>query len=161
MRIGKVAERAGVSVRALRYYEEQGLVVVARGPGDQRQYSESDVERVKFIQLLYSAGLPSKAILHILPFMDTLVATPEMTQRLTDERDRIRARIHDLTRALDRLDELIGLAAQYTASSPAQCTSQADATPDRPTRSSRVVPIETPVSGTAGGAAVGPIRPGP
>ncbi|MFR9793976.1 MerR family transcriptional regulator [Streptomyces sp. MB22_4] len=128
MRIGKVAARAGVSVRALRYYEEQGLVVPARGSGDQRRYSESDVERVRFIQLLYSAGLPSKAILHILPFMDTLVATPEMTRRLTDERDRIQARIHDLTRARERLDELIRLAADYTASSPAQCAPQADAT---------------------------------
>ena len=38
MRIGKVAERAGVSVRALRYYEEQGLVVPARGAGEQRDY---------------------------------------------------------------------------------------------------------------------------
>jgi DNA-binding transcriptional MerR regulator len=121
MRIGKVAERAGVSVRALRYYEEQGLVVAARGAGDQRDYSDSDVERVKFIQLLYAAGLPSKAILHILPFLDTLVATPGMTQRLAEERDRIQARLHDLTRARDRLDELIGLAAQYTESSPAQC----------------------------------------
>lgn len=76
---------------------------------------------VRFVQLLYAAGLPSKAILHILPFLDTLVATPEMTQRLTDERDRIQARLHDLTRARDRLDELIGIASQYTESSPAQC----------------------------------------
>ncbi|GAA1731063.1 MerR family transcriptional regulator [Streptomyces yatensis] len=125
MRIGKVAERAGVSVRALRYYEEQGLVVAARGAGGQRDYSDSDVERVKFIQLLYAAGLPSKAILHILPFLDTLVATPEMTQRLTEERDRIQARLHDLTRARHRLDELISLAAQYTESSTAQCPPRA------------------------------------
>ncbi|MCX5399597.1 MerR family transcriptional regulator [Streptomyces sp. NBC_00102] len=122
MRIGRVAERAGVSVRAMRYYEEQGLVVAARGPGDQRQYAESDVERVRFIQLLYSAGLPSKAILDILPFADTLVATPEMTLRLTGERERIQARIEDLTRARTRLDELIGLAGQYTESSPAVCS---------------------------------------
>jgi DNA-binding transcriptional MerR regulator len=149
MRIGEVAAGAGVSVRALRYYEEQGLVVAARGPGDQRQYSGSDVERVKCIQLLYSAGLPSKAILHLLPFMDTLVATPEMTRRPTDERNRIHARVQDLTRAHERLDELIGLAAQYTASSPAQCPPDADATPDRPRTSGRVAPSRRPMSGTA------------
>jgi DNA-binding transcriptional MerR regulator len=63
MRIGEVAERAGVSVRALRYYEEQGLVLAGRGPGGHRQYPESAVERVKFIQLLYAAGLTSKATL--------------------------------------------------------------------------------------------------
>ncbi|MFC9844053.1 MerR family transcriptional regulator [Streptomyces sp. NPDC060223] len=126
MRIGKVAEGAGVSVRALRYYEEQGLVIADRSPSGHRQYPESAVERVKFIQLLYSAGLSSKAILQVLPFLDTLVATPRMTQRLKDERDRIRTQIDDLTRAHDRLDELIGLATK-SAVSPATCSANADA----------------------------------
>ena len=127
MRIGKVAERAGVSIRALRYYEEQGLVVADRSPSGQRQYPESAVERVKFIQLLYSAGLTSKAILQILPFMDTLVATPQMTQRLKDERDRIRTQIDDLSRAHDRLDELIRRAAEFAGpASPATCSASAD-----------------------------------
>lgn len=121
MRIGKVAEGAGVSVRALRYYEEQGLVIADRSHSGHRQYPESAVERVKFIQLLYSAGLSSKAILQVLPFLDTLVATPRMTQRLKDERDRIRTQIDDLTRAHDRLDELIGLATE-SAISPTICS---------------------------------------
>ncbi len=126
MRIGKVAEGAGVSVRALRYYEEQGLVIADRSPSGHRQYPESAVERVKFIQLLYSAGLNSKAILQVLPFLDTLVATPRMTQRLKDERDRIRTQIDDLTRAHDRLDELIDLATE-SAISPATCSASVDA----------------------------------
>ncbi|MFD7688924.1 MerR family transcriptional regulator [Streptomyces sp. NPDC059781] len=125
MRIGKVAEGAGVSVRALRYYEEQGLVVADRSPSGHRRYPESAVERVKFIQLLYSAGLSSKAILQILPFLDTLVATPRMTQRLKDERDRIRTQIDDLTRAHDRLEELIGLATE-SETSPATCSTSVD-----------------------------------
>jgi DNA-binding transcriptional MerR regulator len=126
MRIGKVAERAGVSVRALRYYEEQGLVIADRSPSGHRQYPESAVERVKFIQLLYAAGLTSKAILQILPFLDTLVVTPQMTRRLKDERDRIRVKIDALTRAHDRLEELIRLAAEYE-NSPATCSTSADA----------------------------------
>ncbi|MFE5375756.1 MerR family transcriptional regulator [Streptomyces mirabilis] len=120
MRIGQAAERAGVSVRALRYYEEQGLVVADRGPGGHRQYPDSAVERVRFIQLLYAAGLSSKAILQILPFLDTLVATPRMARRLEAERDRIKAQIGDLTKAHDRLEELIRLAAAYE-DSPATC----------------------------------------
>ncbi len=121
MRIGEVAERAGVSVRALRYYEEQGLVLAGRGPGGHRRYPESAVERVKFIQLLYAAGLSSKAILPILPFLETLVTTPRMARLLEDERDRLRVRIDDLTRAHDRLEELIRLAAEYR-DSPATCS---------------------------------------
>ncbi|MFB9836329.1 MerR family transcriptional regulator [Actinoallomurus acaciae] len=126
MRIGTVAERAGVSVRALRYYEEQGLVIAGRSPSGHRQYPESAVERVRFIQLLYSAGLSSKTILQLLPFLDTLVATPQMTRRLKDERDLIRSKIDDLTRAHDRLDELIRIAAE-SAISPATCPASVDA----------------------------------
>ena len=120
MRIGKLAERTGVSVRALRYYEEQGLVVADRTPNGHRHYPESAVERVRFIQLLYAAGLGSRAILPILPFLDTLVATPQMTRQLKHERDRIRIKIDGLSRAHDRLDELIELAAEYE-NVPAAC----------------------------------------
>jgi DNA-binding transcriptional MerR regulator len=121
MRIGKVAERAGVSVRALRYYEEQGLVVADRTPSGHREYPESAVARVKFIQLLYAAGLASKAVRQILPFLDTLVATPQMTRRLMDERARVKARIDALTRSHDQLDELIRLSAAYE-NTPATCS---------------------------------------
>ena len=34
LRIGEVAAQAGVSVRALRYYEEQGLLEAERTPSD-------------------------------------------------------------------------------------------------------------------------------
>jgi DNA-binding transcriptional MerR regulator len=107
MRIGELAERARVSVRSLRYYEERGLVPADRNAGGQRQYPESAVGRVKCIQVLYAAGLGSKAIRIILPFVDTGVVTPEMTRRLADERDRIQAQIDDLARARGQLDELI------------------------------------------------------
>lgn len=40
MRIGELARRTGVSVRALRYYEEQGLLVPARAANGYREYTE-------------------------------------------------------------------------------------------------------------------------
>jgi DNA-binding transcriptional MerR regulator len=46
IRIGEVAERAGVTPRTIRYYEEIGLLA-ARGPkGAHRFYDESDIERI-------------------------------------------------------------------------------------------------------------------
>ena len=122
MRIGEVAERAGVSVRALRYYEEQGLVVAGRTAGGQREYPGSVVDRVRFIQDLYAAGLPSKAVLSILPCMDTGTATPEMIRRMAEEQARIQARIDDLSRARDRLADLIHRAADCSAGAPADGT---------------------------------------
>ncbi|GMA85681.1 MerR family transcriptional regulator [Angustibacter aerolatus] len=89
MRIGQVAEQAGVSVRALRYYEEQGLLAAERTAGGQRDYPPSAVDRVRFIQNLYAAGLSSRAVLRILPCMEHGVLTDEMHERLLAERARV------------------------------------------------------------------------
>ncbi|MFB2598132.1 MerR family transcriptional regulator [Herbiconiux sp. P17] len=109
MRIGELAERARVSTRALRYYEEQGILHSDRTPSGQRVYGESAVERVRLIQHLFSAGLASRTIALILPCVDTGHAPPEMLSSLHTERDRITNVISDLEQARRRLDEVIEL----------------------------------------------------
>ncbi|XVV12517.1 MerR family transcriptional regulator [Actinoplanes sp. CA-131856] len=110
MRIGELAQRASVSVRALRYYEEQGLLLSDRSPSGQRHYGEPAVDRVQLIQHLYSAGLTSKTIADLLPCVDAKVSTPESRARLTAERDRIDAQIAELTVARNKLDAMIAFA---------------------------------------------------
>jgi DNA-binding transcriptional MerR regulator len=56
MRIGELAERAGVSTRALRYYEEQGLISARRRDNGYREYDESDLRLVIEIRSLLDAG---------------------------------------------------------------------------------------------------------
>ena len=107
MRIGEVAAMAGVSVRALRYYEEQGLLVAERSASGQRHYPPEAVDRVKFIQNLYGAGLGSKAVLRILPCMEHGVLTQEMHERLLAERARVQAQLDELTATRDKLDHVI------------------------------------------------------
>ncbi|MGQ5261441.1 MerR family transcriptional regulator [Micromonospora sp. ZYX-F-536] len=109
MRIGELATRTGVSVRALRYYEEQALLIPARSSGGQRHYDEGAVERVHLIQMLYAAGLSSRTILDLLPCVDAKVNTPESRAMLTAERERIDRQIAQLTQARDRLDAVIAL----------------------------------------------------
>jgi DNA-binding transcriptional MerR regulator len=107
LRIGEVAARAGVSVRALRYYEEQGLLEAERTPSGQRRYPESAVGRVRFIQQMYAAGLGSADVLEVLPCVHTGHATPEMIARLVEQRDGIDRQIAELAQARERLDEII------------------------------------------------------
>ena len=46
-----MAEQVGLTTRAIRYYEEQGLLEpAARSEGDYRLYDRSDVERLRFIR---------------------------------------------------------------------------------------------------------------
>lgn len=107
MRIGELAAKAGVSVRALRYYEEQNLLASARSPSGQRQYPHSAVDRVQLIQQLYAAGLPSKTIVEMLPCIETGEVTPVLLDRLSAERDRIDEQIGSLVSTRDRLQRII------------------------------------------------------
>ncbi|MDQ0643508.1 MerR family transcriptional regulator [Microbacterium murale] len=110
MRIGDVAQRAGVSTRALRYYEEQGLLAAERTPSGQRLYPESAVERVQLIQQFFTAGLPSRTILQLLPCVDSGHGSPEVFEMLAAERDRITAAMADLAAARDALDRIVDIA---------------------------------------------------
>jgi DNA-binding transcriptional MerR regulator len=114
MRIGDVAHRAGVSTRALRYYEEQGLLAAERTSSGQRTYAESAVERVQLIQQFFTAGLPSRTIRQLLPCVETGHSSPEVFAMLATERDRITAAIQDLVAARDSLDHLVAIAHEPT-----------------------------------------------
>lgn len=109
MRIGDIADRTGVSTRALRYYEEQGLLSAERTSAGQRIYAASAVERVKLIQQFFTAGLSSRTMLQLLPCVDTGHATPEVFEILEAERDRITAAMADLAAARDALDRMIDI----------------------------------------------------
>jgi len=57
-RIGEIAERTGVSVETLRYYEKRRLLnAPARTEGGFRVYSDAVVHQVKFIKQAQSLGL--------------------------------------------------------------------------------------------------------
>ncbi|WP_069386521.1 MerR family transcriptional regulator [Cellulosimicrobium cellulans] len=129
MRIGEVAALAGVSVRALRYYEEQGLLVAGRSASGQRQYTPEAVDRVKFIQSLYAAGLGSKAVLRILPCMEHGGLTDEMHERLLAERARVQAQLEELTATRDKLDDVIRTGRENYAARAQRAGQQACATP--------------------------------
>jgi DNA-binding transcriptional MerR regulator len=107
VRIGDLATETRVSVRALRYYEEQGLLASTRSQSGQRRYEDVAVNRVRLIQQLYAAGLSSKTIAELLPCVDAQVSTPESRERLRAERDRINNQIGELIIARDRLDDII------------------------------------------------------
>jgi MerR family redox-sensitive transcriptional activator SoxR len=55
--IGEVAERAGVSTSAIRFYERRRLLPADARRSGQRRYRESTLRRLVFIGMLQDAGL--------------------------------------------------------------------------------------------------------
>ncbi|WP_243874698.1 MerR family transcriptional regulator [Arthrobacter woluwensis] len=62
MRIGELAAASGVSARALRHYEEQGVLSPARTSAGYRDYAASDVVRVQQIRTMIAAGVGTATI---------------------------------------------------------------------------------------------------
>nr|WP_156910688.1 MerR family transcriptional regulator [Nocardia mangyaensis] len=120
MRIGELAEQAGVSVRSLRYYEEHGLLASTRSSGGQRTYTDDAVARVHLLQRLYAAGLSSRTIVDLMPCVDKPSAeqTDETWARLLEEREQLDQRITELLRTRDTLDEIITVNRDHRQSYP-------------------------------------------
>src|SRR5712691_2815507 len=60
--IGEVASRSGVAPSALRFYEEEGLIVSRRTTGNQRRYERAVLRRIALIQAGRAAGIPLERI---------------------------------------------------------------------------------------------------
>ncbi len=108
MRIGELAEATGVSVRSLRYYEQQGLIRARRTAGGWRDFEELMVERVITIQHLLAAGLSSATMAELLPCLE---AKPEqrtgvMDELIVQEIVRLEAKRRDIDRELEVLRTL-------------------------------------------------------
>ena len=54
--IGQLSERTGISVSAIRYYEEQGLILPERSVGGQRRFLRSDIRRLSFVLIAQQVG---------------------------------------------------------------------------------------------------------
>lgn len=108
--IGAIAARTGLSVSAIRYYEELGLVTSERSPGGQRRFVRAAIRRLSFILIAQKLGLILEEIseaLSRLPDGRTPTAA-DWTKISTGIRTRINDQIAALERMRDRLDGCIG-----------------------------------------------------
>lgn len=57
MTIGEMSKQTNLTESALRYYEKKGLIRVARDKNGHRNYGQSDVAWVQFLQRLKDTGM--------------------------------------------------------------------------------------------------------
>lgn len=55
--IGEVADRTGVAVSAIRFYEAQGLILSTRSSGGQRRFPREVLRRIAFVRIAQQIGL--------------------------------------------------------------------------------------------------------
>jgi MerR family redox-sensitive transcriptional activator SoxR len=108
--IGQVADRTGVAVSALRYYEQEGLIRSERSAGGQRRYQRDVLRRVAFVKIAQQVGLTLDEIRGALAGLpDDRTPTRADWARLSASwRPVLDQRIATLARLRDSLDSCIG-----------------------------------------------------
>jgi len=103
--VGGLARAAGVTVRALHYYDELGLLRSERGPGGHRRYGAAHVERLFRILTLRRLGLGLEAIGSALDGADPRILVERQLEQMERERAlqaRLRERLLAVRDALAR-----------------------------------------------------------
>jgi MerR family transcriptional regulator, redox-sensitive transcriptional activator SoxR len=108
--IGMLAQRTGLAVSAIRYYEQRGLIASIRTSGNQRRFLRADIRRLSFILVAQNLGLGLAEIereLAALPHGRTPNAR-DWARISRSLRDAIDQRIAQLERTREKLDVCIG-----------------------------------------------------
>lgn len=97
MRISELAQRAGVTVHALRHYERLGLLQPARTASGYRDYPESMRREVLFIAMSRRIGFSLHAIGELLPaYRAGRLSIATMTDALQARADALDGQITEL-----------------------------------------------------------------
>ncbi|MEM7321083.1 MAG: redox-sensitive transcriptional activator SoxR [Pseudomonadota bacterium] len=108
--IGDIANRTGLAVSAIRYYEAQGLISPWRNPGGQRRYQRADIRRLSFVMIAQQFGLSLPDIRDVLAGLpgNRTPNAKDWARISLGLRAHLDQRIDTLTRLRDNLDGCIG-----------------------------------------------------
>ena len=121
MRIGMLADQAGVTAKTIRYYESiQLLAEPVRTPSGYREYGDDAVERLRFIRDAQSSGLSLSEIQSVLELKDAGARSCDHTVALLERH------LTEIDEQIARLEvaraELLVLAGRARGLDPAACT---------------------------------------
>ena len=120
MRIGELAEQAGMSTKAIRYYEQVGILTPpARTASGYRAYDDTALGRLGFVRAAQAVGLTLGEIRQIIAFRDDGQAPcAHVTDLLRRHAAELDARIRELRQLRGELRQLAERAATLD---PEQC----------------------------------------
>jgi DNA-binding transcriptional MerR regulator len=120
LHIGEVAERVGLSLRTVRYYEEQGLFAPAgRTEGGFRLYTEREVDRLLLIKQMKPLGFTVQQMRELLTAHDSLAGDDleirrQAERRIAEFAEQAIARCDELRDQLARAEEFARQLAAHT-----------------------------------------------
>jgi MerR family redox-sensitive transcriptional activator SoxR len=108
--VGEVAQRSGVAVSALHFYEEKGLIESERNAGNQRRYPRHMLRRVAIIKAAQQLGISLRSIQEAFKALpeDRCPCREDWSLLAAKWRGDLDDRIQKLLRLRDQMDQCIG-----------------------------------------------------
>ena len=110
MNIKQVGEQVGMSPANIRYYESEGLIPpVKRTDAGLRNFSETDIEFIKFAQRMRFAGMSIKNLRHYVGLVieDKDETIPERIKLFEKSRNELKEKLDELQKDYDLMGEKI------------------------------------------------------
>ncbi len=110
MSVGEVAERSGVAVSAIHFYEKKGLIDSWRNAGNQRRFHRDVLRRIAVIKVAQRLGIPLSEIGEALATLPTgRTVTAKDWEKLSENwKADLNRRIEMLVGLRDQLSSCIG-----------------------------------------------------
>lgn len=140
LKIGQLAELAGCTVKAVRFYEAEGLLPPpARSPSGYRLYAERDLRRLQFIQRAKLIGLPLAKIRDLVVHLSEdecacSTIRPHLEQLIREQLKDIEAKLEQLTLLKEELEGFLAKMRRVRRTLPEElcaCTETAAPSSDR------------------------------
>lgn len=108
--VGEVANRSGLAVSAIHFYERQGLIASSRNSANHRRYSATVLRKLAVIQVAQRAGVPLREIADAMSFLppEGNITAKHWEKLSTKWKDELEDRIARLQRLRDGLAGCIG-----------------------------------------------------
>ena len=109
MTIGKLADKVGINIETIRYYEREGIIPEpSRNESGYRLYSEEDITRLDFIKSAQKLGFSLQEISELLSLQVNEETTHiEVKERAQKKVNIIERKIRTLQKMKEILQELI------------------------------------------------------
>lgn len=108
--VGELAERAGVSVSTLHFYEAEGLIESWRTPANHRRFDRRELRRIAIIRVAQTVGIPLAEVREVLDRIprERAVSAAAWEDAARPWRSLLEERIELLTRLRDQLGQCMG-----------------------------------------------------
>lgn len=105
MYIGEVSRQAGLSIKAIRFYEEKGLIRQPKRKGRYRVYDETDLELLILIKEAKDLGIPLSKLKSVIIYNNGKIDWGEIKIFLREIREQLISKIEDINKQINNLDK--------------------------------------------------------